>query len=313
MSRHGPAAGDAWDAPLRRLAASWSRFWPDIDAAALAADADARLADAIRAWGLRDVRPLTGGEIALVGAATRDRRPVVVKVSPRGHADDAELAAEGDVLDFWRPTGVVVEVLDRGDDGFTLLLEHVRPGGSLQDAGLPFEDALVVLGRLARRLHAAGTPPDGRFLTADDHARSWRRAFAGEPALLAELDALVTPGDDDVLVHADLHGGNALRADDGWKVIDPHGLRADRHADVWALLDPLVPPLPAEPVAARRVAWDRVVRYADAAGLDPDRAAAWTRLRARGEALGLEASDAPPADDAAWATGLHRIADALEW
>jgi hypothetical protein len=55
----------------------------------------------------------------------------------------------------------------------------------------------------------------------------------------------------------------------------------------------------------RRTAWTWVARYAAAAGLDAERAAAWVRLRARGEAL--HAADG----DAAWRARLDRMADLL--
>lgn len=124
------------------------------------------------------------------------------------------------------------------------------------------------------------------------YARAWRRVLGDSP--------LLDPADDDVLLHADLHGANALRHGAGWRVIDPHAVRGDRHADVWALIDPLAP---APPDA--RTAWSWVERYAAAANLDAGRAAAWVRLRARGEAL--NGAD----DDAAWAARLGRMAELL--
>ena len=105
--------------------------------------------------------------------------------------------------------------------------------------------------------------------------------------------------DDDVLLHADLHGGNVLRDGGGWKVVDPHAARGDRHADVWALLDPLVPAVPDDATALRWVAI-----YAEAADLDPERARAWVHVRAAGEA-----GDVEP-DDPDWAARLRRMAEA---
>jgi hypothetical protein len=55
-------------------------------------------------------------------------------------------------------------------------------------------------------------------------------AYAESWPPTAELTELLIPSAVDVLVHLDLHPGNALRAGDGWKVIDPHGARADRNA-----------------------------------------------------------------------------------
>jgi streptomycin 6-kinase len=295
---------------LGEVTRHWAAWWPGADVAAMAADARARVGDAVDAWGLSGAVPLQGGNVALVLAARRRGRSVVLKVHPRGHPDDAQLAAEGAALAFWAPTGAVPELLDRRDGGFTLLMERLCPGQALDASGVGWDERLAVLGRLAGWLHEAGPPPEAVPPLAA-HAASWRRALAGAPALLAELDALLAPADTDVLVHGDLHGGNALRHGDGWRVIDPHAARGDRHADVWALLDPLVPELPADRRAAAATARAWVARYADAARLDPARAGAWARLRARAEALDIEAQADLDDDDRAWARRLQRMADAL--
>ncbi len=46
------------------------------------------------------MRPLPGGNVALVCAAVRDGRPVVLKLTPRGHPDDVLLASEARRLCF---------------------------------------------------------------------------------------------------------------------------------------------------------------------------------------------------------------------
>ncbi len=306
-----PAAGTAARAAADRLVPRWAAFWPGLDVRAAAADVVARLEDATCAWDLRALRILGGGNVALVCAARRrDGRPVVVKVHARGHPGEAELRSEAGALAFWQATGAVPGLLDRRDDDLTLLMDEVRPGTALDATGTDLATRLAVLGGLAARLHRAGPPPpDALPLSA--HARGWRRALATDPAALAELDALLAPAATDVLVHADLHGGNALLARDGWKAIDPHAARADRHADVWALLDPLVPALPGDGAGAIRTARERIARYAAAAGLDPDRTTAWTRLRARATAAELHASAAPAPEDRQWAGRLERMADAL--
>ncbi len=244
------------------------------------------------------MRPLPGGNVALVCAADCDSRPVVLKANPRGTPDDAELAFEGAALAFWGPTGAAIELLAERDDGFTLLLERAEPGDTLDATELDWEEKLAVLGRLARRLHAAGPPP-AEVIPMSAYAATW-------PDAAEELAGLLAPSPADVLVHADLHPGNALRADGSWKVIDPHGARGDRHAEIWALICPEAPALPEDPAEARRIAWRRLETYARAAGLDPNRAALWTRVRASAEA-------APPEldDDPEWAERLRRTARAL--
>ncbi len=302
--------GCSFEEVLGRLTRHWAAWWPGSDVAALAADARARADDAVGAWGLAEVTPLPGGNVALVLAASRRGRPVVLKVHPRGHPDDAQLAAEGVALAFWAPTGAVPQVLDCRDGGFTLLMERLRPGCALDASGVAWDERLSVLGGLVARLHSAGPPPEvvpPLAATAGD----WRRALAADPALVTELDALLAPAATDVLVHGDLHGGNALRHGDGWRVIDPHAARGDRHADVWALLDPLVPELPTDRRAAASTARQWLEQYADAARLDPARAGTWARLRARAEALDIEGQDDLDDDDRAWARRLQRMADAL--
>ncbi len=255
---------------------------------------------AVAHWRLRNVEPLDGGCVGLVSGAELDGAEVVLKVSPRGHPDDFQLAGEGDALAFWEPTGAVALRLGSRDDGFTLLLERLVPGTALDETGLGWEERLEVLGGLAARLHAR-PPPAGAFISMRDFSHDWRTALATEPESLRELERLVAPTEDDVLVHADLHGGNALLHDGDWRIIDPKGVCGDRHADVWALLEPDAPPLPSD--AASGTAWAWVRRYAGAADMEPERAGAWVRVRARAEAAWVT--------DAAWAARLRALAAAL--
>jgi streptomycin 6-kinase len=266
----------------------WAAYWPRADVDAMARDVVARVDAAVEAWKLRRRAPLRGGNVALLVASD----DVVLKVHPRGHPDDEQLAAEGVALVFWAPTGAVPRLHGQRDGGFTLLMERLVPGTPLDATGVGWEERLDVLGALAGRLHAAGAAPASIPHIGGTYARDWRRLLGDSP--------LLVPRDDDVLLHADLHGGNALRHRSAWRVIDPHAVRGDRHADVWALIDPLAPEPPDE-----RTAWTWVERYAAAAGLDARRAAAWVRLRARGEAL--NGADGDPA----WRVRLGRTADLL--
>jgi streptomycin 6-kinase len=241
-----------------------------------------RFAAAVDAWGLRHPRSLGGGFVALVCEATRDGEPVVLKVNPRGHRDAAQLAGEAAALAFWAPTGAVPSVFDSRDGGLTILLERLVPGTVLERTSIDWDDRLALLGALAARLHEH-KPPADLGVSMSDFARDWREALAGEPELLGELDELIAPAEDDVLVHADLHGGNVLLHGEDWKVIDPKSVRGNRHADIWALIEPDAPPLPTAPRAAVRTAWARVERYARAAGMDAECAGAWARVRALAE------------------------------
>jgi streptomycin 6-kinase len=271
----------------KRLARHWGEYWPGVDPAALTTDVEERLAAATAAWGLEDIQPLDGGVVALTCAATRRGLPVVLKLNPRGHSEDAQLAAEGDALAFWRPTGAAVDMFDQRDDGFTLLLERLRPGDALEDTCPALEDRLTEIGRLVARLHQAGPPP-GSFI----HVRDFLPG--------SEIPA----GGEEVLTHLDLHAGNVLRGNASWKAIDPKGVRADRHADVWALIDPLtMEDFPSDPGQAEATAERWLGLYTEAAGMDLGRAREWTRIRAGAEAQWVH--------DGGWAAALRRMADAL--
>ena len=306
---------DLIDVALARLAPRWAGYWPGLDLVAEAASVRCRLDAAVRVWGLDDVRVIAGGNVALVAAARRSGddglvAETVVKVTPRGRMDATMAAAEADALEHWRSTGAAVDLLGRRDGGGTTLLARLVPGTTLDASGVVGDERLEILGRLAGRLHAAGRASSGGQ-TLEEYAAPWRRTLVEDAAAVDELDALARPSADDAMVHGDLHGGNALLDGSTWRAIDPHGALGDRHADVWALIDPSVPLLPADAGAARRTARSRVATYARAAGMDPDRAAAWARLRARAEALGIDAAPSPSADDVAWAVRLRRVADAL--
>lgn len=275
----------------------WAEYWPERDPQELAADVRERRDAAIAHWQLGDLEPLECGAVGLVCAGVHAGGRVVLKVNPGGHRDVPWLIGEGEALGFWEPTGAVARLLATRDDGLTLLMERLVPGTALDDTGRSFEDRLDVLGGLAAELHAR-VPAGGGYVSISDFLADGRMALADRPELLEELDQLVQPSDDDVLIHADLHGGNALRHGNRWKVIDPKGVRGDRHADIWALIEPDAPAVP-EPDAA----WARVTRYAEAAGMDPQRAGAWTRVRAHMEAALVT--------DAGWAARLRGLGAAL--
>src|SRR5918999_1500943 len=97
----------------KRLEARWRGYWPGVEAAELVADVEGRLASAAATWGLKDIEPLDGGRVALTCGATQNGRPVVLKLNPRDHPDDAQLAGEGHALAFWNATGAAAELLDQ--------------------------------------------------------------------------------------------------------------------------------------------------------------------------------------------------------
>ena len=263
---------------LRDLAQRWLRYWPTADVTLMAADVEARLVSARTAWKLGALEPLPGGAVALTCAAA----DVVVKVLPRGHPEEAQMRGEGEALAHWGSTGAAVELLGRRDNGMTMLLRRLDPATTLDEATSDYDRQLVEVGTLVRRLHAAGDAPAG-LPGIEHHVDAFRRV--PDPQLQADLDALIASTEAPVAVHGDLHGGNLLLDGDRWVAIDPKGVPGDRHLDVWLLVCPQAPALPDDREAARTEARRRVEVYADAAGLDAARAAAWAHVVARAEAV----------------------------
>jgi streptomycin 6-kinase len=248
----------------------------------------ARLDEAVESWSLPTPEPLTGG----VGALTCAAGEVVVKVLPRHHPEAALMRGEGEALAHWRGSAPAVDLIDRRDDGMTLLLRRVRPATLLD--GLPYDEQLAVAGSLVAELHATGQPP-----SALPSIESFLEGYPSDP----ERDELIATADRQAAVHADLHGGNVLRDGERWIAIDPKGVRGDPHLDIWLLVCPQAPALAAEDPAADL--WRRIAVYADAAGLDPERARRWVGVVARAEAV-VSADSAFPA----WPERLRRIAAA---
>ena len=221
---------------------------------------------------------------------------VVVKVLPRLHRERELMGGEAVALEHWSGTGAAVELLGTRDDGMTLLLRRLHPGTDLDD--LPYDDQLVIAGRLVARMHAAGEPPASLPPQAD-----YLAAYRDVTRVQDELAALLASADREVAVHADLHGGNVVRDGDRWVAIDPKGVRGDPHLDVWLLICPQAPALGDDP---RGEAWRRIRIYSAAAQLDPERAAAWVRVIARAES---ELPGFEPFDE--WLGQMRRLADAL--
>jgi streptomycin 6-kinase len=224
---------------------------------------------------------------------------VVVKVLPRFHLETSAMLGEGGALAHWSSTGAAVELIDRRDDGMTLLMKRLRPATTLDEAVADYDEQLSVTAALVRRLHAAGEPA-ASLPPIELYAQPYRRVLGDE------VDPLIASSTPPVAVHADLHGGNVLLDGDRWVAIDPKGVRGDPHLDIWLLLCPQAPPLPADPDAARDEMARRIGVYADIAGLDPARAAAWVRIVARAESV-LSADSAYTG----WRERLRRIAAAL--
>ncbi|WP_436774504.1 aminoglycoside phosphotransferase family protein [Yinghuangia sp. YIM S09857] len=187
----------------------------------------------------------------------------VLKIAPPG---TDHLAREAAVLRVWDGEGAV-RVHDFTPELNALLMERAEPGVPLADHVAGSETAFDFGGAsgtaaaddeatsvLAATMRALWRPVPAELDVPDiaDHAQdfAWYRAKFGAdggpipgalPARAAELfDALVATSETRVLLHADLHHDNVLRAErDGdpvWLAIDPHGAMGDPGFDTAQLL-----------------------------------------------------------------------------
>ncbi len=225
-----------------------------------------------REWSIRVGAAFGDATEAFVAAAVqRDGTPAVLKlVVPR---DGEAVAHEITALRLCGGEGCVT--LFRADvDAGALLLERLGP--SLHDLGLPLAARHDILCATAQRVWRPA--PDAGLPTGRDKARWLARWIAvawddlGRPCSAAAVDHALACADRRagahdtaraVLVHGDVHEWNALRAGEGYKLVDPDGLVAEPEYDLGIIMreDP-VELLAGDPRA-------RAHRLAARTGLDP--------------------------------------------
>jgi streptomycin 6-kinase len=235
-----------------------------------------------RDWSIRVGRAHEEGTEAFVAdAVLDDGTPAVLKVQlPRrtGGIDDHEAT----VLRLANGDGCPVLYRDDPERG-ALLMERLGP--SMSALGLPYEQRLPHLCDAAARVWRPA--PDSGLPTTGEKAR-WLIDFVTEswtaldrPCAERTVEHAVGCGrrrlarpagrhDVAVLLHGDVHQWNALRADVGFKLVDPDGLLGEPEYDLGVILreDP-TEPLAADPWATAR--W-----MADRHGLDAEAIWEWS-------------------------------------
>ena len=201
-------------------------------------------------WSIAVGRPYeTSTEAFVAEASLADGTPAVLKLMiprPGDHARN-----EITVLKLTAGEGCARLLRDDEARG-ALLLERLGP--SMHDLGLPIGQRHEILAGVAARVWrpapGAGLPTGaakGRWLAGHITA-TWEEL--GHPCSERAVDyALACAGrrvaahDDEraVLVHGDVHEWNALRAGDGFKLVDPDGLLAEAEYDLGVMMreDPL--------------------------------------------------------------------------
>lgn len=181
---------------------------------------------------------------AFVAAATMGGLPVVVKIHLPGRGEAA--AREVTVLRLAAGEGSVAmirEDLDRG----ALLLERLGPSLAMSDLGTMARHEVLVEAarRMWRPAADSGLPTaaeKGRRLsefieaTWEELDRPCNAAAVHLARACAEARARAHRERTAVLVHGDVHQWNALRAGDGYKLVDPDGLLAEPEYDLGIIM-----------------------------------------------------------------------------
>ena len=250
------AAGAAWVAALPTLAAECRRAWGLEPEGALGLSYG-YVERVRRSDGSRAVLKLT-----LPGAAEGEREAAALawfgpQAAPRVLAHDPGRGAL--LLERLDPGTQLVELARRDDEAATraaagLMLRLWRP----PPARHPFPDA--VRWGMALEGPAAGSPALPAAAVA--------RARAEHAELCGSAGA-------PVVLHADLHHFNVLRAGGGWRAIDPKGVVGEPAYECGALLRNPVGEAPSRARLLRRVAV-----LSEAVGIDAARVRAWGHCQA---------------------------------
>jgi streptomycin 6-kinase len=218
------------------------RAWHGAEGELWLAELPARVDELAGRWRLDVGEPFAeGGAVSWVAPVrTAQGEDAVLKVFLVG----LENAHEADALAHYAGRGAV-RMLE-GEPG-ALLLERLRPGTTLWEVEDDDAACRVVAG-LLRQLWRPPTDPS-LFRPLADDAAMWATdlerdyATAGAPFERTLLDealraAADLPGrqGEHVVLHQDLHGGNVLRAGDGWLAIDPKPVVGEREFDLASLI-----------------------------------------------------------------------------
>jgi len=186
-------------------------------------------------WSLRLGAPYAGCHVSYVAPVIlAEGSSAVLKVQ----WPHRECAHEADALALWGGDGAV-RLLDRDADDHALLIERCVPGAALST--VDSDIALGVLIGLLPRLWKVSREP---FTALADEAVRWADGLpalwetAQRPFEKRLVDAAITglrelaadqDGQEQVLLHQDLHGDNVLRAErEPWLAIDPKPLVGER-------------------------------------------------------------------------------------
>ena len=236
------------------------------------------LAQLLEEWSLSVDGDVRWGVAAVAVPVRSPAGPAVLKVTWPHH----EALTEHLGLRQWNGKGAV-RLLRADPRRFALLLERLDPATDLRS--VPVEEACGIIGDLLAQLRSPALPQvptlsayAARQLAKPPPLDVLPRRFVDQARRLAE-DLSTDPGADACLLHTDLHYENVLRGTrQPWVAIDPKPTAGDRAFEVapalWNRTDEL-----GTGSSVRRNLRRRLEIVCEHAGIDEDRAKAWTIVR----------------------------------
>jgi streptomycin 6-kinase len=239
-------------------------------------------------WNCTPEAPILHGQVGVVVPVQRGGLPSAVLKVSYPHPGNVH---EPDALAAWAGHGAVL--LHRRDDAhFAMLLE--RAGHNTLADVADIDEAVAIAGRLARRL---AVPAPMNLPRLRDQVGQWEEQLLADAAQLSDplprclVDAALEtlrelgPDQPDTVIHGDLHYTNVLRAErEPWLAIDPKGYAGDPAYEGVTLLRSRYRELLAA-ASLKSALLRRLALFADAAGIDFDRARRWAQARAVTAAL----------------------------
>ena len=243
------------------------------------------LEDVLEQWGLSPAAPMPMSLHYVVAVTATDGTPAVLKLGPTqaGH-----LAHEAEALRAFDGDGAV-RLLAYDEHLGAMLLERALPGTMARDL-VPDDDeqataaAVRVLTRLRRPAPSGCTLP--RLEEEADSFAAHLQTHGDDPVPLdlvrraGELfDELCATATERVVLHGDLHHDNVLSAmRQPWLAIDPHGVVGDPGYEVGSWM--YNPDPDRHDGRLQALVPRRIDQLADGLGMDPERIAAWSLVKA---------------------------------
>lgn len=207
--------------------------------------------------------------------STLFRMPVVLKLGFDAHS----LIQEQTALQLYHGNGSV-RLLAADMNKRALLLECLVPGTSLTSL-FPQQDLCAVdhTVNILKKLHQTPLPEPGILTPLSTLLTTFEHPYDDLPqqhltTAQQLLQDLLASQKQQVVLHADLHQGNMLKANDGYTAIDPKGMLGDPAYDVGPFIrNPLQ--LLIEHDDARAIVVQRIEHFAQRMSIDAARIAAW--------------------------------------